>query len=64
MMGKFVMIDGDKVRKELEAAEKSLAYWTELEGKHPKGNKHFKEEIARSSAKIEAFKFVLNQCSK
>jgi hypothetical protein len=63
-MGKLVIIDGDKVRKELKSAERSLEYWTDLEGRHPEGNTHFKEGIARASGKIDAFKFVLNQCSR
>jgi hypothetical protein len=63
-MGKLMRINGDKVREELKSAEGSLEYWKKLESKHPKGSICFKEEIARVSAKIEAFKFVLNQCSR
>ena len=62
-MGKIIMIDGDKVREKLKTAERSLAYWKGLEDSHPNGDMSFEKEIARASAKIEAFTFVLSQCS-
>lgn len=63
-MGKLMMINGDKVREELRSAESSLAYWTELKEKHPEGNVHFDNEVARVSGKADALKFVLNRCSR
>jgi hypothetical protein len=63
-MGKLMMINGDKVREELQSAERSLKYWTDLKEKHPAGNTRFDNEIARASARADAFKFVLNQCAR